>query len=94
MARTLKAVVHIQDEHGMTHVFGPETDVPKWARESITNPNAWDGEAEAEAAAAPPRAGKGSGLETWTVYATGLGIAVPEDATREEIFELVDAHND
>lgn len=94
MARNLKSVVHVHDELGVTHVFGPDSAPPKWAREAITNPNAWDSEPDTEALTVPPRAGKGSGLETWTAYATGLGITVPEDATREDIFELVDAHND
>lgn len=94
MARNLKSVVHVHHELGVTHVFGPDSAPPKWAREAITNPHAWDGEPDAKAPAAPPRAGKGSGFETWAAYAIGLGIEVPEDATREEIFELVDAHND
>jgi hypothetical protein len=41
----------------------------------------------------PPRAGRGSGLEAWTDYAVGLGIDVPDDASRDDVIELVDAYN-
>lgn len=40
----------------------------------------------------PPRTGKGSGTEEWRAYAEALGIDVPEDASRDQIIELVDSH--
>lgn len=40
----------------------------------------------------PPRAGRGSSLEAWTAYATHLGVAVPESATRDEVIELALDH--
>jgi len=39
----------------------------------------------------PPRAGSGSGLDVWKAHAASLGIEVPADAKREDIFALVDA---
>lgn len=47
----LRAWVHVADEKGQMHAFGPGSVVPGWARERITNPAAWeDGEAAATAA--------------------------------------------
>jgi hypothetical protein len=44
---------------------------------------------------APPRAGRGSGLDAWREYASEtLQLTVPEDATREDIFALVDAQKE
>lgn len=42
---------------------------------------------------APPRAGRGSGLEPWRSYAEFLAIEVPDDAQRDDVIELVDQHN-
>jgi hypothetical protein len=39
----------------------------------------------------PPRGGPGSGREAWAEYATALGLTVSEDATRDDLIELVDA---
>lgn len=39
----------------------------------------------------PPRAGRGSGVEAWATYAKSLDLDVPDDATRDEIIELVDS---
>jgi hypothetical protein len=39
---TLKTVVHVTDEAGERHVFGPADEVPEWAQKRITNPKAWD----------------------------------------------------
>ncbi|MFJ5103174.1 hypothetical protein [Streptomyces sp. NPDC088554] len=38
---TLKATVHVTDESGSAHVFGPADEVPEWAQSLITNPKAW-----------------------------------------------------
>jgi hypothetical protein len=40
MAR-LAAFVHVTDDKGMSHVFGPADEVPAWAASKITNPKAW-----------------------------------------------------
>ncbi len=41
MARGLVRRVHVTDEQGRAHVFGPGSAVPDWAAEKITNPKAW-----------------------------------------------------
>lgn len=38
---TLKCFVHVKDEAGVPHAFGPADDVPEWAQALITNPKAW-----------------------------------------------------
>lgn len=39
---TLNTHVHVTDESGRAHVFGPADEVPEWAQALITNPKAWD----------------------------------------------------
>jgi hypothetical protein len=44
--RKLASYVHVHDDGGKTHVFGPDDKVPDWAAAKITNTRAWaDGEA-------------------------------------------------
>ncbi len=38
----LVSYVHVFDEDGRTHIFGPGDEVPAWAAEKIQNPAAWD----------------------------------------------------
>jgi hypothetical protein len=38
---TLRATVHVTDENGRAHVFGPADEVPEWAQALITNLKAW-----------------------------------------------------
>lgn len=40
--RKLVAYVHVHDEKGVSHAFGPGDDLPAWARKQITNKAAWD----------------------------------------------------
>lgn len=61
MTRKLATHVHVNDEHGVTRVFGPDDELPAWAVEAITNPKAWAGDEPAQAfgtetgiAAVPP----------------------------------------
>lgn len=101
MGRRLAAIVHVYDEHGAAHVFGPDDDVPAWAAKAITNPDAWAAGDEPELAPTgeggggdgdePPRGGPGSGRDAWAAYAESKGIAVPDDASRDDIVALVDA---
>ncbi|MFE5093213.1 hypothetical protein ACFRCI_23350 [Streptomyces sp. NPDC056638] len=37
----LRTYVHVKDDKGLTHVFGPDDVVPDWAEAIITNPKAW-----------------------------------------------------
>lgn len=39
---TLATNVHVTDENGSAHVFGPADEVPEWAQARITNPKAWE----------------------------------------------------
>ncbi|CAM4323476.1 hypothetical protein NONI108955_20815 [Nocardia ninae] len=38
----LNTFVHVQDEDGTAHEFGPNTEVPAWAIALITNPDVWE----------------------------------------------------
>lgn len=38
---TLATHVHVTDDEGRAHVFGPADDVPAWAETLIVNPKAW-----------------------------------------------------
>jgi hypothetical protein len=37
----LRTYVHVKDDEGVTHAFGPDDVVPEWAQALITNPKAW-----------------------------------------------------
>lgn len=41
MKLRLATFMHVRDELGRSHAFGPEDEVPAWARKQITNPKAW-----------------------------------------------------
>ncbi|MDF3308718.1 hypothetical protein P3H15_27245 [Rhodococcus sp. T2V] len=41
MGGRLSAFVHVADEQGTYHQFGPTDAVPEWAAAQITNPAAW-----------------------------------------------------
>lgn len=48
MSGRLVCFVHVTDDEGVVHAFGPDDDVPGWAVAKITNPDVWVGEAQAE----------------------------------------------
>lgn len=62
MGKSLNTHVHVSDEHGTPHVFGPDDQLPDWAVEKIANPKVWDDDGgvqaaqtgQAEGPAAPP----------------------------------------
>lgn len=62
--RRLKTHVHITDEHGAPHVFGPDDDVPGWAAKKIRNPHVWADDGGREQQAAATRTGEQTGGET------------------------------
>lgn len=37
----LRSYVHVTDDNGYSHEFGPGDDVPAWAQAKIVNPDAW-----------------------------------------------------
>ena len=49
----LNTFVHVADEDGVSHVFGPSDSVPGWAVEKITNPDVWVEEPDSDAPAKP-----------------------------------------
>ena len=65
----LKSFVHLLDETGVNHAFGPGDDVPDWAAKKIVNPDAWDSaptfpvETVIEPAAAPAEEPEGAPVE-------------------------------
>ncbi|WP_116206232.1 hypothetical protein [Amycolatopsis circi] len=88
MGNQLRTFVHVADEHGEMHAFGPDDKLPSWVRSAVTNPKAWaepsdspeetdpgtSGESGGEGdLVEPPRSGKGSGVEAWREYAVALG---------------------
>lgn len=42
--RKLAGYVHVHDSEGVSHVFGPDDDVPAELAKLITNPAAWQAE--------------------------------------------------
>lgn len=40
----------------------------------------------------PPRRGRGSGRKAWADYAAKIGVDVPDDASRDDIIELVESN--
>lgn len=91
MARLVRNV-HLVDEQGRSHVFGPDSVVPEWARKRITNPAAWsDGSTADESTTVeveePPRSGPGSNKAAWVAYAESRGVTITDDMGREDIIE-------
>lgn len=92
MAR-LATYVHVTDDDGQSHVFGPLDEVPGWAAKRITNRKAWD-EAPAEtdgeqSNGEPPRSGKGSSKDAWAAFAAGHGVKLENDATRDDYIAVL-----
>jgi len=46
---------------------------------------------EGESAGPPAKAGPGSSAEEWRNYAAALGVAVPEDARRDDVIAALEA---
>lgn len=68
-------------------VVAPDTSLVPSGSDKAEGQDAGSG---SEGASEPPRAGRGSALEVWQAYAESQGIAVPEDASRDDIVALVD----
>lgn len=57
MQRRLRTHVTVHDSNFASHTFGPDDEVPRWARKKITNPKAWasdEDEAATAASSEPP----------------------------------------
>jgi hypothetical protein len=80
-------------------LYGPAGKKPdKDVAEQITNPKAWADTADADSGAEsgdgsgiPPKGGAGSGKDAWKAYADSLGVAVDDDATRDDIVAALEA---
>ncbi|MCX4705653.1 hypothetical protein [Streptomyces sp. NBC_01373] len=89
MSRRLIAYVHVDGV-----AYGPNDDVPPRVAKRIGD-HAWtDGADEVLVndpggsggdVEAPPRSGRGSGIEAWRAFAEAHGLDVDEDRTREQI---------
>lgn len=64
---------------GVVPVQEPAPDAPP------TRPDELDEDDGPELLAAPPRAGRGSGLEAWQAWADSAGVDYPDDASRADI---------
>lgn len=99
-ARRLNTYVHVDGEW-----YGPDDDVPAAAARRI-GAHAWadadqdadtgpadDGQAPTPTSAgeAPPRTGRGSGVEAWRTFAEQHGVKVDEDMNRDEIIAAAEA---
>lgn len=79
MARLITSV-HVADESGVGHVFGPSDAVPSWAAARITNPAAWDGPPPEPEVTEPV----GREDETATESETVTEEVAPQPATESE----------
>ncbi|MFC9786438.1 hypothetical protein [Rhodococcus sp. NPDC127528] len=95
MAR-LATHVHVPDESGTYHVFGPGDDVPAWAAEVITNPAAWDGDAPDPVDTDDAADLDGGPSDSWKVpelkaYAAEHGIELGEATKKADILAAIAA---
>ncbi len=90
----LRTTVHVFDDDGKPHIFSPGSVVPGWATKKITNPAAW--EPEAEPAEPEPSEPAGEPSESWTVpqlraYAQDKGIDLGEATKKADILAAITA---
>ena len=87
MARLISSV-HVADESGVSHVFGPTDAIPSWAAARITNPAAWDGPPPEPEVTEPAVVETETATETETVTEEVAPESAPESesapATEEE----------
>lgn len=76
---TLNTVVHVTDEAGESHVFGPADEVPEWAQARITNPKAWDAAPSVSRLTEPPLATKAPVKRAAPRRKAGAGGTVQSD---------------
>lgn len=93
----LVSTVHVFDDRGEAHIFGPDNDVPQWATSKMGAHCFTDGvhpgepAPERQAGQEPPRAGRGASREAWHAYASEIGVTVDPSAPRDEVIAAVDA---
>ncbi|MFI8853680.1 hypothetical protein ACIGW3_26290 [Streptomyces sp. NPDC053499] len=81
--RRLRAYVHVDGT-----AYGPGDQVPPEVAGRI-GAHAWEGtDTEPSAATqteAPPRSGRGSGVDAWRAYAEAYGVAVDDEMSRDDV---------
>ncbi|MFB7212705.1 hypothetical protein [Streptomyces sp. NPDC056255] len=91
MTRRLIAYVHVAGV-----AYGPGDDVPPEAARRI-GAHAWDADEQDDGdqapgpSEAPPRSGRGSGVEAWRQFAEQHNVEVAADASREDIVAACEA---
>jgi hypothetical protein len=88
----LNTYVHVHDEDGVSHAFGPDDTLPEWAEELITNPDVWAEKPEAESDS--DELPEGDIDDTWTVkqlkaYAKGQEIDLGDAKTKADILSKI-----
>lgn len=61
--KKLASYVTVHDSEGVAHTFAPGDDLPKWARDSITNPNVWSGDDDSQDASSVAEGPAGAGVQ-------------------------------
>lgn len=94
MSRRLIAYVHVDGV-----AYGPDDTVPPKVAKRIGD-HAWTGDQDDAAAPvdtsggdveAPPRSGRGSGIEAWQAFAEKHGVGTDSDMTRDDIIAACEA---
>ncbi|MFJ2249440.1 hypothetical protein [Streptomyces sp. NPDC087862] len=85
--RRLIAYVHVAGA-----VYGPGDDVPPDLAKRI-GAHAWvdDGDQAPALSGAPPRSGRGSGVDAWRAFAEQHDVEFAADASREDIIAACEA---
>lgn len=86
-------VAVVRDKNGLDHFASRYS---KFVQDGLADGSlveVEDGEpiASVPVATEPPRGGAGSGVDVWREYATGQGVGVSEDMTRDDVMAAVDA---
>ncbi|MEV8124107.1 hypothetical protein AB0P07_08330 [Streptomyces sp. NPDC085944] len=94
MARQLNTFVHVGGVW-----YGPDSKVPARVAEKIGD-HAWesaDSHAEPDApktpaapVEAPPRSGRGSGIDAWRAYAEANGYDTDDEMSRDDVIALLE----
>jgi hypothetical protein len=101
MARRLRTFVHVDGR-----AYGPGDEVPEGVARRI-GAHAWEGDDEDETApavgfrdpaggrgapdTAPPRSGRGSGIEAWRAYAEANGVGTDDEMSRDDIIAAAES---
>ncbi|TLF72918.1 hypothetical protein [Nocardia cyriacigeorgica] len=92
--RKLAGYVHVHDSEGVSHVFGPEDDVPAELAKLITNPAAWQTDPGAAEEVGQVEQGDDEPSESWTVadlraYAELHDIDLGDATKKADILEAI-----